>query len=133
MFSGTRNSSRRKHEADGYWNGVMDSQSDRKTRKSPDAQRKVRVIEDELGHQLWPDSIRTIKLSLMNTGIFFMSEAQQRLMKLRDTGSDDLDEWSPDDSESDGYGESTGANPYNSGSFDSSKAWKSHSRYKRAF
>jgi len=118
-------------------NGVMDSQSDRKTRKSPDAQRKVRVIEDELGHQLWPDKIRTIKLSLMNTGTFFMSEAQQRLMKLHTAGSDDasndLDEWSPDDSESDGSGESTGANPYNSGSFDTSKAWKSRSRYKRAF
>ena len=113
-------------------NGVMDSQSDRKTRKSPDAQRKVRVIEDELGHQLWPDKIRTIKLSLMNTGVFFMSEAQQRLMKLRTAGSgdasNDLDEWSPHDSESDGSGESTGDDPYNSGSFDTSKAWKSRSR-----
>ncbi len=77
------------HEADGYWNGIMDSQSDRKTQKSPDAQRKVRVIEDELGHQLWPDTIRTIKLSLMNSGIFFMSEAQRRLMKRHEAGSDD--------------------------------------------
>ncbi len=67
----------------------MDSQSDRNTRKSPDAQRKVRVIEDEFGHQLWPDTIRTIKLSLMNTGRFFISEAQQRLMKLAEAGSDD--------------------------------------------
>ncbi len=120
------------HEADGDWNEVMDSQSDRKTRKSPDAQRKVRVTEDELGHQLLPDTIRTIKLSLMNTGIFFMSEAQRRLMKLRaavsDDASNDLDEWSPDDSESDGSGESTGVDPYNSGSLDSSKGWKSRSR-----
>lgn len=103
----------------------MDSQSDRKTRKSPDAQRKVRVTEDELGHQLWPDTIRTIKLSLMNSGIFFMSEEQQRLMKLRaagsDDASDDLDEWSPDDSQSDGSDESTGYDPYNSGSFETSK------------
>jgi len=38
------------HEAGGYRNGVMDSQSDPETQKSPDAQRKVRVIEDELGH-----------------------------------------------------------------------------------
>ena len=118
-------------------NGVMDSQSDRKTRKSPDTRRKVRLIEDELGHQLWPDKIRTIKLSLMNTGVFFMSEAQQRLMKLRAEGSDDasndLDEWSPDDSESDGSGESTEADPYNSSSFDTSKTWESHSRYKRGF
>ena len=29
--------------------------------------------------------------------------------------------------------ESTGFDPYNSGSFDTSKTWESHSRYKRAF
>ena len=29
--------------------------------------------------------------------------------------------------------ESTGFDPYNSGSVDTSKTWKSHSRYKRAF
>jgi len=74
----------------------MDSQSDPKTQKSPDAQRKVRVVEDELGHHVLPDTIRTIKLTLMNTGIFFMSEEQRRLMKLRaagvDDASNDLDE-----------------------------------------
>ena len=39
-----------------------------------------------------------------------------------------LDEWSPDDSESDGSDESTGVDPYNSGSIDTSKSWKSRSR-----
>ena len=39
-----------------------------------------------------------------------------------------LDEWSPDDSESDGSGESTGVDPYNSGSIDTSNSWKSRSR-----
>ena len=39
-----------------------------------------------------------------------------------------LDEWSPDDSESDGSDESTGVDPYNSGSIDPSKSWKSRSR-----
>ncbi len=29
--------------------------------------------------------------------------------------------------------ESTGFDPYNSGSFDTSKTWESHSRYKRGF
>ncbi len=86
----------------------MDSQSDPKTQESPDAQRKVRVIEDELGHQLWPDKIRTIKLSLMNTGVFFMSEAQQRLMKLREAGSNDLDE------DLEFIDDSGGFDPYNS-------------------
>jgi hypothetical protein len=39
-----------------------------------------------------------------------------------------LDEWSPDDSESDGLGESTGGDPYNSGSIDTSNSWKLRSR-----
>ena len=67
----------------------MGSQSDRKTRKSPYTQKKGRVVEDQLGHQLWQGTIRTIKLSLMKTGIFYKSEAQQRLMKLREAGTDD--------------------------------------------
>ena len=90
----------------------MDSQSDPKTQKSQDAQRKVRVVEDELGHQLLPDTIRTIKLTLMNTGIFFMSEEQRRLMKLRaagiDDASDDLDE------DLDFFDDSGGSDPYDS-------------------
>ena len=88
----------------------MGSQSDRKTRKSRHAQRKVRVDEDELGHQIWQNTITTIKLSLMKTGIFFQSEAQQRLMKLRGTRTDDasneLDEdldFIDDDGEFDPY------------------------------
>ena len=100
------------HEADGYWNGVMDSQSDRKTQKSPAAQRKVRVIEDELGHQLWPDTIKTIKLSLMNSGIFFMSEAQRRLMKLREAGTDDASNDLDEDLEF--IDDSGGFDPYDS-------------------
>ena len=67
----------------------MDSQSDPKTRKSSDAERKVRVIEDELGHQVLADTIKTVKLTLMNTGVIFMSEEQQRLMKLAEAGIDD--------------------------------------------
>ncbi len=38
-----------------------------------------------------------------------------------------LDEWSPDDSDSDGPGESTGFDPYNSASIDPSIWWKSRS------
>ena len=101
-----------RHQANGYWNGVMDSQADPKTRTSPDAQRKVRVIENEHGHHLLSDTIKTIKLTLMDTGIFFMSEAQQRLMKLREAGiddaSDDLDE------KLDFIDDSSGFNPYDS-------------------
>ena len=74
----------------------MDSESDRKAQKSLYALRKGRVVEDERGRQIWQDTIRHVKLSLMKTGVFFMSKAQERLMKLRDTGtinaSNDLDE-----------------------------------------
>ena len=75
----------------------MDSQSDpKKKQKSQRAERKVRVVEDDLGHNVLADTIKTVKLTLMNTGVFFMSEEQQRLMKLAEAGaddpSDDLDE-----------------------------------------
>jgi len=90
----------------------MDSQSDAKTRKSPDAQRKVRVIEDELGHQLLPDTIKTIKLTLMNTGIFFVSEAQRRLMKLGEGGIDDTSNDLDEDLEF--IDDSGGYDPYDS-------------------
>ena len=79
-----------------FLDGVMGSQSDDKTGKSPYAQRKGRVVEDERDRQIWQGTIRTIKLSLMKTGIFFMSESQRLLMKLREAGTDhasnDLDE-----------------------------------------
>ncbi len=74
----------------------MGSQSDKKSRKSPYGHRKGRVVEDERDRQVWQDTIKTIKLKLMETGIFYQSEAQRRLMKLRETGTDnasiDLDE-----------------------------------------
>ena len=74
----------------------MGSQSDRKTRKSPYAQRKDRVVEDERGRQIWQGTIRTIKLSLMKTGKFIISESQRLLMKHREAdthhASNDLDE-----------------------------------------
>jgi len=86
----------------------MDSQSDQKTDKSSDPQKKVRVVENELGHQVLADTIKTIKLTLMNTGIFFMSEEQRRLMKLAEAGSDDLDE------DLEFIDDSAGCDPYNS-------------------
>ncbi len=67
----------------------MDSESDRKTRESAYAQIKGRVVEDERGRQIWQDTIKQVKLSLMKTGKFVMSETQRRLMKLRKAGSDD--------------------------------------------
>ena len=38
-----------------------------------------------------------------------------------------LDEWSPEESEINGSGESTGVDPYNTGSIDPSMWWKSRS------
>ena len=90
----------------------MGSRSDRKTRKSPQAQKKSRVVEDERGHQVWEGTIRTIKLSLMKTGIFYKSEAQQRLMKLREAGTDDASNDLDEDLEL--IDDSGGFDPYDS-------------------
>ena len=90
----------------------MDSQSDPKTRKSPDAQKKVRIIEDELGHQVFRGTIKTVKLTLMNTGVTFMSEEQQRLMKLAEAGIDDARNDVDEDLEI--IDDSTGFDPYDS-------------------
>ena len=71
----------------------MSSHEDDKTPKSPVAPKEGHVVEDDRGHQVWEGTIRTIKLSLMKTGIFFQSEAQQRLTKLgKGTGSDTSDD-----------------------------------------
>jgi ribonuclease PH len=90
----------------------MDSQSDPKTRKSPDAEKKVRIIEDELGHQVFSGTIKTVKLTLMNTGVTFMSEEQQRLMKLAEAGIDDARNDVDEDLEI--IDDSTGFDPYDS-------------------
>lgn len=66
----------------------MGSHPDSKTRSPPVAKKKGRVVEDSRGHQIWQGTIRTVKLSLMKTGIFSMSESQRRLMKLGESGDD---------------------------------------------
>jgi hypothetical protein len=68
----------------------MDSQSDPKSQKSPGTQRKIRVAEDERGHSVLSDTIRTAKLTLMNTGVFFMTEEQRRVLSLAEADSDDV-------------------------------------------
>ena len=102
------------HDAGEYKNGVVDSESDRETRESAYAQRKGRVVEDERGRQIWQDTIADITLSLMKTGVFFMSKAQEGLLKLRQTGSygrgNDLD------AELDIIDDSGGFAPYDSSS-----------------
>ncbi len=65
----------------------MGTESDPKPRKSLYSQKKGKVVEDERGRQIWQDTIADITLSLMKTGVFFMSKAQEGLLKLRQTGS----------------------------------------------
>jgi hypothetical protein len=68
------------------------SESDSDKPNSPYARRKCRVVEDERGRQIWQDTVKHVKLSLMNSGVFNMSEAQERLTNLGETGTDnDLD------------------------------------------
>jgi ABC-type uncharacterized transport system ATPase subunit len=90
----------------------MGSQSDSKTRKSRYAQGKGRVVKDERGRQVWKGTIRAIKLSLMKTGIFLMSETQRRLMKLRGIGTDDASNDLDEDLEF--IDDSGGFDPYDS-------------------
>lgn len=92
----------------------MDSQSDPKTRKSPDTERKVRVVEDELGHHVLPGTIKTVKLSLMTTGKFFMSEEQRRKMKLAEAGIDDDDASNDLDEDLELNDDGGGFDPYDS-------------------
>ena len=74
----------------------MGSQSDDETGNVPRAQKKGHVVEDERGHRVWKDTIRSLKLTLMETGRIFMSKKQHRLMELReadtDAPPDDLDD-----------------------------------------
>ena len=65
----------------------MGNKSDPKPRKSLYSQVKGKVVEDERGRQIWQDTIADITFSLMKTGVFFMTKAQEGLMKLRQTGS----------------------------------------------
>jgi predicted ATPase len=90
----------------------MDSQSGPKTQKSPGAQRNVRVVEDKHGHSVLSETIKSVKLSLMNTGMFFMSEEQKRLMQLAE---EDIDDASNDfDEDMEIVDHSDGFNPYDS-------------------
>ncbi len=70
----------------------MGSQSDDESRKTLSANQQGRVVEDDRGHQVWEGTIKTIKLSLMKTGIFFKSEAQQRLQALHESDSENARE-----------------------------------------
>ena len=90
----------------------MDSQSGPKTQKSPGAERKVRVAEDKHGHSVLSETIKSVKLSLMNTGMFFMSEEQKRLMQLAETDIDDVSNDSDEDLKI--IDDSDGFNPYDS-------------------
>jgi len=75
--------------------------SDEKTRVpgAPEGNRPGRVRQDERGHSVWEGTIRTIKLSIMKTGIFRGAKVQKALQELQDQGkgnssidpSDELD------------------------------------------
>lgn len=88
----------------------MSSQSDDRKRRPAQAPKKSRVGKSALGHQVWEGTIRTVKLSLMKTGIFYRSEAQKRLLQLR--GEDGADSISEDELEI--FDDSGGNDPYNS-------------------
>jgi len=90
----------------------MDSQSGPKTKQSPGSERKVRVVDDKRGHSVLSGTIKTVKLSLMNTGMFFMSEEQKRLMQMAEADGDDASNDFNEDIEI--VDNSDGFNPYDS-------------------
>lgn len=90
----------------------MGTKSDQKPRKSLYSQSKGNVVEDERGRRIWRDTIEDITFSLMKTGVFFMSKAQEGLLKLRQTGS--YSRGNDPDTELDIVDDSEGFNPYDS-------------------
>jgi len=54
----------------------MGSQPDNKTRNATTTPGKGHVVEDERGHNIWEGTIRTVKLTLMKTGIFSVSDSK---------------------------------------------------------
>lgn len=86
--------------------------SERKKRESAYASSEGRVVDDDSGRRVWDGTIRTIKLSLMKTGIFqFPDQLKNAEAQNPDSppGSDvpDPDDWSAESDES-------GFDPYNS-------------------
>ena len=73
-----------------------------------------RVVVDERGRSIWEGTIRTVKLSLMQTGIFCRSEMQKRLTMLRELGQDKSTEEIQDELEI--MDASPGFDPYDSDS-----------------
>ncbi len=67
----------------------MTSDSKDKSRNTPDEKRHGHVAEDATGHSVWEGTIRTIKLSILKTGIFRGEKVQKALQELQDQGRGD--------------------------------------------
>ena len=78
------------------WYRTMGRESDRKEQESAYAKSAGHVGEDERGHRIWQDTIEYVKLSLMKTGIFDVSESRERRLKRHEsktaTDGNDIDE-----------------------------------------
>lgn len=57
---------------------VMGVDDMNRNRTDNEGLRKGRVVQDERGHNLWEGTVRTLKLSLMKTGIFEFSDMSER-------------------------------------------------------
>ncbi len=90
----------------------MSSRSDDKTKKPPTDDRKGKVVEDGRGHQIWEGTIKTIKLSLMKTGMFKQTEVHRRLQELAESDTEAAD--AAFDEEQEILGGGGGFDPYDS-------------------
>lgn len=79
---------------------------------NPDQKRPGDNVEDEKNRNVWDGTIRTLKLSIMKTGIFGGAQVQKALQKQRDEGRGDA---SGDSSEElDLSASEIGSDPYDS-------------------
>ena len=80
----------------------------------PEEKRPDDIVENENNPNIWDGTIRTLKLSLMKTGIFGAEKVQDALQEMEDQGAPDANpdpSADPDVSVSD-----AGFNPYDSSS-----------------
>ena len=80
--------------------------SDRKKSPSSYASSDGKVVDDESGRRIWDGTVRTIKLSLMKTGIFQRPATGDEVSPSADPTLDTVD-WNEETDES-------GFDPYNS-------------------
>ena len=78
----------------------------------PEENRPDKIVENENNPNIWDGTIRTLKLSLMKTGIFGAEKVQDALQEMEDQGTADAN--ADPSAEHDVSVSDAGFNPYDS-------------------